>query len=79
MGDKNSPSSNGETTFIAIIGLFLIVKILDSFWLWTNKSPRNVLMVMGLLIVIMIPVGRILWIIEFGIDGYFDAPDKLLL
>lgn len=62
MGDKNSPSSNGETTFIAIIGLFLIVKILDSFWLWTNKSPRNLSMVIGLLTVIMIPVGRILWI-----------------
>lgn len=62
MGDKNSPSSNGETTFIAIIGLFLLVKILDSFWLWSNKSPRNLLMVMGLLIVIMIPFGRILWV-----------------
>ena len=62
MGDKNSPSSNGETTFIAIIGLFLLVKILDSFWLWSNKSPRNLLMIMGLLIVIMIPFGRILWV-----------------
>ncbi|MFN3453801.1 MAG: type IV secretory system conjugative DNA transfer family protein [Pseudobdellovibrio sp.] len=62
MGDKNSPSSNGETTFIAIIGLFLLVKILDSFWLWTNKSNRNLLIVMGLLIVIMIPVGRMIWI-----------------
>lgn len=62
MGDKNSPSSNGETTFIAIIGLFLLVKILDSFWLWSNKSPRNLLMVMGLLILIMIPFGRILWV-----------------
>lgn len=62
MGDKNSPSSNGETTFIAIIGLFLLVKILDSFWLWSNKSPRNLLMVMGFLIVIMIPFGRILWV-----------------
>jgi len=62
MGDKNSPSSNGETTFIAIIGLFLLVKTLDSFWLWSNKSPRNLLMVMGLLIVIMIPFGRILWV-----------------
>ncbi|MCK6599458.1 MAG: TraM recognition domain-containing protein [Bdellovibrionaceae bacterium] len=62
MDDKNSPSSNGETTFIAIIGLFLLVKILDSFWLWSNKSPRNLLIVMGLLIVIMIPFGRILWV-----------------
>lgn len=62
MGDKNSPPSNGETTFIAIIGLFLLVKILDSFWLWSNKSPRNLLMVMGLLILIMIPFGRILWV-----------------
>lgn len=61
MGDKNSPPSNGETTFIAIIGLFLLVKILDSFWLWSNKSPRNLFMVMGLLILIMIPFGRILW------------------
>lgn len=62
MGDKNNPSSNGEITFIAIIGLFLLVKILDSFWLWSNKSPRNLLMIMGLLIVIMIPFGRILWV-----------------
>lgn len=62
MGNKNSPSPNGETTFIAIIGLFLLVKILDSFWLWSNKSSRNLLMVMGLLIVIMIPLGRILWV-----------------
>lgn len=62
MGDKNSPSSNSETTFIAIIGLFLLIKILDSFLLWSNKSPRNLLMVMGLLIVIMIPLGRILWV-----------------
>ncbi len=62
MGDKNSPSSNGETTFIAIIGLLLLVKILDSFWLWSNQSPRNLLIVMGLLIVIMISFGRILWV-----------------
>lgn len=61
MADKDQSSSHGEKTIIAIVGILLLVKAIDKAWKWMKLSPRHFLMMAGLLVLALIPVGRILW------------------
>ncbi|MBS1958982.1 MAG: TraM recognition domain-containing protein [Bdellovibrionales bacterium] len=61
MGDKGNPSSHGEKILMAIIGLLLLARGLDSLWVWMKESSRHFLLVTGLILLISIPLGRILW------------------
>lgn len=61
MGDKGNPSSHGEKVLFAVMGVLLLVKIIDSAMSWMKESPRHFLIVTGPLLLILIPVGRILW------------------
>lgn len=61
MEDKNGSLSHGERVLFTVIGVLLLVKGLDLAWEWMNQSLRHFVLVLGPLILVLIPVGRILW------------------
>lgn len=61
MEDKGTPFSGGERIIIGGLILLFIVKGIERLWDWMD-SPRHFLLVAGPLILILIPLGRILWV-----------------
>lgn len=61
MEDKGTPFSGGERIIIGGLILLFIVKGIERLWDWMD-SPRHFTLVVGPLILILIPLGRILWV-----------------
>jgi type IV secretory pathway TraG/TraD family ATPase VirD4 len=60
MDNKETPFSGLEKIIIGGLILLFITKGLERLWSWM-QSPRHFALVVGPLILIMIPIGRILW------------------
>ena len=60
MEDKSSPISHGEGIIIGGLILLFVVKGVEHLWSWM-QSPRHFILVAGLLFLVLVPVGKILW------------------
>ena len=60
MEDKNNSISHGERIILAGLILLFVVKGIERLWSWM-QSPRHFILVAGLLLLVLIPVGKILW------------------
>lgn len=60
MDNEETPFSGVEKIIIGGLILIFFLKGLERLWNWM-QSPRHFALVVGFLILIMIPVGRILW------------------
>lgn len=62
MADKAQASSHGEQTFFAVMGILFLMKVSENLWMWMKVSPRHLFMVIGPILLVLIPVGRYLWV-----------------
>jgi hypothetical protein len=60
MEDKNNSISHGERIILGGLILLFVVKGIERLWSWI-QSPRHFILVAGLLLLVLIPVGKILW------------------